>query len=135
MALARDAFLNESGQALIARHKGVDELFTPAGFSAFADDLLARMINPFLRDQISRVIRDPRRKLAWSDRFAGTMRAALEAGVTPRTYARGAAAALALLAAEEPGQTPAQLLTELWREPDPQGLRNTLIEMVLNSKV
>jgi len=76
MAFGREAFLEESGAALIARHKGLDPLFTPAGYQAYADDLLERMINPYLRDLIERVVRDPRRKLAWDDRLIGTMRLA-----------------------------------------------------------
>ena len=46
--LAREAFLEESGPALIARHRGVDPLFTPEGYRAYAEDLLVRMVNPYL---------------------------------------------------------------------------------------
>ena len=53
---------------------GPTPLFTPSGFAAFADDLLARMVNPFLADTIERAARDPRRKLAWDDRFIGLIR-------------------------------------------------------------
>ncbi len=113
MALARAAFLEESGPALIAKRGGVDPLFTPEGYRAYAEDLLTRMVNPFLRDAVGRVIRDPRRKLAWDDRLVGTMRLALDAGLTPRRFALGAAAALALVAAEEPGKLPDQLLAEI----------------------
>jgi len=79
MAFLRDAFLNESGQALIQKHAGVDELFTPSGFAAYADDLLERMTNPFLQDAVERVGRDPARKLGADDRLIGTMRQALHA--------------------------------------------------------
>ena len=98
MKLAREAFLDESGAALIARHQGLDPLFTPAGYQAYADDLLERMTNPYLRDRTERVIRDTPRKLSWDDRLIGTMRLALDAGVTPRRFALGAAAALETLA-------------------------------------
>ncbi len=98
MKLAREAFLEESGAALIARHQGLDPLFTRPGYQAYADDLLERMTNPYLRDRIERVIRDTPRKLAWDDRLIGTMRLALDAGVTPRRFALGAAAALETLA-------------------------------------
>ena len=97
VALMRAAFVEESGAALIRRHRGVDPLFTPAGYTAYADDLLERMTNPYLRDTIDRVTRDTDRKLGWSDRFIGTMRLALENDVDPRRYALGAAAALVTL--------------------------------------
>lgn len=89
MSVARAAFIEECGAGLIRRHAGVDPLFTPAGFQAYADDLLERMINPFLSDSVARVIRDPQRKLGWDDRFIGAMRLALAAGVKPERLARG----------------------------------------------
>jgi mannitol-1-phosphate 5-dehydrogenase len=97
MAFLRDAFVDESGAALIAKHQGVDPLFTLEGFRRHADDLLQRMVNPFLRDTAERVGRDPRRKLGWDDRLIGTIRLALERGVRPWRYCVGAAAALACL--------------------------------------
>jgi mannitol-1-phosphate 5-dehydrogenase len=96
----RDAFLEESGASLIRKHAGVDPLFTPDGYRAFADDLLERMTNPFLMDTVERVARDPERKLGWDDRLIGTMRLALGQGVEPRRYAIGAAAALDALGRE-----------------------------------
>ena len=94
MAYARAAFLVESGAALSKKYAGVDELFTSDGYRAYADDLLKRMVNPFLRDTAERVGRDPARKLGWDDRLIGTMRLALAQGITPQRYALGAAAAL-----------------------------------------
>jgi mannitol-1-phosphate 5-dehydrogenase len=93
----RRAFVEESGAALIHRYHDLDPLFTPAGYAAYADDLLVRMCNPYLADTIERVGRDVERKLGWDDRLVGTMRLALAAGVTPRRYALGAAAALVAL--------------------------------------
>jgi len=121
MAFLRAAFIEESGAALIRRHAGVDPLFTPEGYAAYADDLLARMTNPYLGDTADRVGRDPARKLGWDDRLVGTMRVALSAGITPRRYALGAAAALAtihpaLLERDAPAEA---LLTPLWREAAP----------------
>ena len=98
VALMRAAFVEESGEALVRRHRGIDPLFTPDGYTVYADDLLERMTNPYLRDTIDRVTRDTDRKLGWSDRFVGTMRLALENDVEPRRYALGAAAAVATLA-------------------------------------
>jgi len=97
LTFVRTAFLEESGEALIRKHAGRDRLFTPAGYREYVDDLLARMTNPHLQDSIERVGRDPQRKLGWDDRLVGTLRLALRQRVTPRRYAMGAAAALAML--------------------------------------
>ncbi|MCC6167765.1 MAG: hypothetical protein IT329_11100 [Caldilineaceae bacterium] len=117
-AFLRAALVEESGAALIRKYAGVDPFFTPAAFARFADDLLARMVNPFLRDTTARVGRDPARKLGWDDRLVGAMRLALAHGIRPRRYALGAAAALRALDAQA---TPALLLPALWRPaaPDP----------------
>ena len=101
MALAREAFLEESGAALCRKYAGLDPLFTETGFTAYADDLLERMVNPHLMDTVERITRDPRRKLAWNDRLVGTMRLCLSQGVEPKRFARGAAAALNALATED----------------------------------
>ena len=93
----RAAFVQESGEALVRRHAGKDPLFTREGYCEYADDLLARMINPFLRDSVERVGRDPQRKLGWDDRLVGTLRVALEQGIKPARHAFGTAAALAAL--------------------------------------
>ncbi|MCX7708173.1 MAG: hypothetical protein N2204_09210, partial [Anaerolineae bacterium] len=130
MAFLRAAFIEESGAALIRRHAGVDPLFTPEGYAAYADDLLARMTNPYLGDTAERVGRDPQRKLGWDDRLIGTMRVALAQGIEPRRYAIGAAAALAVLfprLLSEDASLPA-LCTPLWAEaaPDPQEVEAVL---------
>lgn len=132
MKLAREAFLLESGAALIAKHKGFDPLFTPAGYQAYAEDLLARMTNPYLRDRTERVIRDTRRKLSWDDRLIGTMRLALDAGIAPLRFALGAAAALETL--EGSNDSPAQL-NELWPAADqPPGRKSQLISLVAEAR-
>ncbi len=112
---ARSAFVEESGAALCRRHAGLDPLFTPAGYRAYVEDLMVRMVNPHLRDSVERVTRDPRRKLGWEDRLVGTMRLAREQGVTPARYAVGAAAALRLLAAAE-SVPEKRLLETLWSD-------------------
>ncbi len=99
---ARAAFLEESGAALIKKYAGIDPIFTPDGFKGYVDDLMDRMLNPYLRDQVERVIRDPVRKLGRDDRLIGTMRICLSQGVTPEKYARGACAALRFLWKEQP---------------------------------
>ena len=116
MKLAREAFLNESGAALIRKYgKLNDELFTLSGFTAYVDDLLVRMTNPFLKDAVSRITRDPERKLGWDDRSIGTMRLALSQGISPVIFARGARlAALELAGSEAVARTK---LAELWPKP------------------
>ena len=93
----RAAFIKESGEALIRRHSGLDPLFTREGYREYAEDLLERMLNPYLQDTMERVGRDPERKLGWDDRLAGTIRIALGQGIAARRFAVGAAAALAVL--------------------------------------
>jgi mannitol-1-phosphate 5-dehydrogenase len=109
----RRAMLDEVGDALIARYVGVDALFTPAGFAAYTDDLLTRMVNPYLADQVERVARDPARKLGWEDRLVGAMRLSLSAGTFPRRLGVGAAAAYTRLDPTAEEIAP-QRLTSLW---------------------
>jgi mannitol-1-phosphate/altronate dehydrogenase len=95
IATARAAFLDESGAALVRKHGALgDPLFTAAGFAAYAEDLLARMVRPTLNDLIARVTRDQVRKLGYDDRFFGAMRLALQYGIRPTHLAKGAAAAV-----------------------------------------
>ncbi|MBN1557565.1 MAG: hypothetical protein JW951_05400 [Lentisphaerae bacterium] len=114
-AFCRAAFMEESGGALIGKYAGCDELFTESGYTAYVDDLMLRMLNPWLRDQVARIIRDPRRKLAWNDRLIGTMRLALSQGIEPLRYAAGARAALNLL--EAAGPAPVDF-KQLWPDAD-----------------
>ncbi len=87
---AEGVFLEESGAPLIRRHAATgDPLFTEGGYAAYADDLLARMVNPWLFDRVDRIIRDPARKLGWDDRLFGTMRLSLEAGIPPVGHGPG----------------------------------------------
>jgi mannitol-1-phosphate/altronate dehydrogenase len=133
LPFARAAFIEESGATLIRKHIGVDQLFTSDGYKDFCDDLLERMINPFLVDITERVTRDTERKLGWNDRLVGTMRVALEQGIKPHRYAFGTAAALVRF---EPiileGKIPTgNILDELWQEDSPnQYERNQLITLI-----
>jgi len=95
MSIARAAFIDESGAAMIQRHGALnDPLFSRAGYAAYAEDLLARIVRPNLNDLIARVTRDQVRKLGYDDRFFGTMRLALGFGIRPIHLAQGAAAAV-----------------------------------------
>jgi len=98
MRIGRDAFLQESGAALVKKYAYLgDELFTEAGYKGFAEDLLERMTNPYLGDTIARVTRDVVRKLEMDGRIFGTMQLALEHGVEPKNMALGAMAGIAVL--------------------------------------
>ena len=98
MRVAKEAFLTESGSALIDKYASVgDALFTEAGYRHYAEDLLERMTNPYLGDTTDRAARDVVRKLGISDRIFGTMALALEHGIEPKNMATGALAGVALL--------------------------------------
>ena len=116
LGFIRDAFLKESGEALIRKYAGKDRLFTPEGFREYALDLLERMTNTYLHDSVERVGRDPHRKLGWDDRLVGTLRVALHQHVVPRRYALGAAAAAATLepAFLQAGMPVVDLMAPIW---------------------
>jgi len=134
LEIGRQAFMDESGASLMRKHGGADPLFTQQGWAAYADDLLQRMTNPWLHDRVARIIRDPLRKLGWSDRFFGTMRLALEQGIVPRLMALGAAAALACVQEQEnDGSPPRELLARVWGS-DATGVhREACIQLVMES--
>ena len=95
MTIAHNAFLHESGRALIKKYAHLnDELFTQEGFREYAEDLLRRMTNQYLQDTTERAGRDPIRKLGFNDRIFGTMNLALEQDIEPLNMAYAAAAAV-----------------------------------------
>ena len=101
MAIAHNAFINESGQALIKKYESLnDELFTRAGFKEYAEDLLERMTNQYLQDTTERAGRDPIRKLGSNDRIFGTMNLAIDYGIEPLNMAYAAAAGIQYLLRE-----------------------------------
>lgn len=115
MGLVERAFLEESGAALCRKYADADPLFSEDGWKAYVADLLERMTNPHLRDKVTRIVRDPKRKLGWNDRLIGTMRLALANGVQPVLYAKGAAAALAMLSEEQTDADLREVLEGCWR--------------------
>lgn len=115
----RDAFVLESGTALTRKYEGVDPLFTPGGYAAYAEDLLARMTMRSLSDTVARVGRDPERKLGYDDRLIGTLRLCLGLGSEGARFAFGAAAAFAWKNAEATDDTDIYgELTRLWGRED-----------------
>ena len=129
MKIAKDAFLTESGAALIKKYAHPwDELFTDAGYEEYAEDLLTRMTNPYLADTVSRVSRDLVRKLGLNERIFGTMQLALEYGIEPKNMALGAIAGIALLLQKSHEyKVPRALRFDDWR-----GLEEKQIGQVLN---
>jgi mannitol-1-phosphate 5-dehydrogenase len=132
LSFLRAAFIEESGRALVESYRGIDPLFTPEGFRAYAEDLLSRMTNPHLGDTVERVGRDVRRKLGWNDRLVGTIRMALRAGIAPHRF--GFAAGCALLALErglaDPARPAAPFLEEIWGEPAPASERPAVLALI-----
>lgn len=134
MRIARDAFINESGAALIKKYASLnDGLFTEAGYKAYAEDLLDRMTNPYLSDPIDRAARDPQRKLSPNDRIFGTMQLALEYGIEPVNMAKGAAAGIKYLAKTESKPTDAQslkkIVADIWAQSDSR-FKSEIIRLV-----
>ncbi len=137
----RRAFVDESGAALVRKHGSLgDPLFTPEGWRAYAEDLLARMTNPFLHDKVERICRDPQRKLGYGDRLFGTMRECLHHGVRPVLLARGALAAVRYRVARERGcavcavalgkRDVAATLRALWEGEADDGLQEECLALV-----
>jgi mannitol-1-phosphate 5-dehydrogenase len=116
MEFAKCAFLDECGKALCRKWDGSDELFTEKGFKEYADDLLLRMVNPFLQDSIPRILRDLPRKLSWEDRVVGTMRLAMKQGIKPEKLAKGAALSAVSLFGNDKAAI-REGLAELWPKP------------------
>ena len=101
MQEVRHAFLDESGATLVARYGRLgDDLFTASGFQSYVNDLLRRMTNSYLSDTIDRAVRDPARKLGWSDRLFGAIRFCMANGVASPSLAVGAMAGLQMMSGE-----------------------------------
>ncbi len=129
MQIARKAFLQESGAALIKKYAHLrDELFTEAGFRDYAEDLLERMTNPYLADTVARVSRDLVRKLGLNERIFGTMQLTLEYSIEPRNMALAALAGIAVLLKRAPEYNlPKDLHFGDWRRLD-----DAKIEKIIN---
>ncbi len=129
MQVAREAFIAESGGALIRKHASLgDELFTASGYRYYAEDLLERITNPYLADTTARAARDVVRKLGVHDRVYGTMALAMEHDIEPKNMAIGALAGVAMLltgAAEH--DLPDELHSLNWRTLDARSLTQLLM--------
>jgi mannitol-1-phosphate 5-dehydrogenase len=121
METVRRSFIEEAGVGLRQKYNQIeDSLFTEDGFRDHAEEALVRMVNPFLRDPVARVTRDPVRKLGWDDRLLGAMRLALDAGVQPAILARGAALALKFACEENNWTSMEEGLGQIWQNVTPK---------------
>ncbi len=116
MQFGRQAFVDESGVALCRKWAGTDALFTQAGYKEYAEDLLVRMTNPFLRDAVTRIVRDLPRKLSWNDRMTGTIRVVLSQDVKPVKLAAVGRLASAQLFGDDPAAM-RKGFAEIWPQP------------------
>lgn len=109
---------DESCHALSAKHG-----LPLADLEDHRADLIRRYHNRALGDQVSRVARDPIRKLGPNDRLIGSAEMCLSRGVTPDHIAFAVAAAIRYDLADDPA---AQSLQQLRRE---RGLDGVLAEV------
>lgn len=114
----RDAVVAAMSEA----QKGIASLYGEAfaGGPAHLQENLDRFDNAAINDSISRVARDPSRKLSPEDRLLGAARLAWEAGVYPHQLLRAAAAAYCF---SDPADA---LAAELQKEIHAIGMRPTL---------
>jgi len=92
-----DAATRESAAAVIARHG-----FDPNWTEDYRASFLEAMKSPFLPDEISRVIREPLRKLTREERLVGPAMLACEFGRSPEALAKVIASALVLRNPSDP---------------------------------
>ncbi|MCF6269878.1 MAG: hypothetical protein L3J41_09215 [Melioribacteraceae bacterium] len=141
------AFQKESGAFLLKKYDHInDTLFTQEGFLNYGNDLLERMTNPYLKDEVQRICRDPLRKLGYSDRLVGTIREALKQGVTANTIAKGVLAGLCYLIKERIDigiDMPSNIyglnknyiftiLTHIWKDDEDDGLKENCLNLIIS---
>ena len=80
--------MEESGEVLIRRYGFDKELH-----AAYIEKILGRFANPYLRDEIDRVARQPIRKLGENDRLIKPLLGTIEYGTENKTLLKGIAAA------------------------------------------
>ncbi len=140
-------FQKESGAFLLKKYKNFDDaLFTDKGFSFYGEDLLERMTNPYLKDEVQRICRDPLRKLGYSDRLVGTIREALKQDVSANTLAKGVVGGLCYLINEKidigipiPRSISElneniikDMLTHIWMVTEDDGLKENCLNIIIS---
>ena len=87
-AVVQGALWEEAGAALIRKHK-----FDEGEYRQYVEKIMKRFANPRLKDEVTRVGRDPLRKLAKGDRLLGPTEMALQYGLPTDNLSKGIAAA------------------------------------------
>ncbi|MDO6685758.1 MULTISPECIES: mannitol-1-phosphate 5-dehydrogenase [unclassified Agarivorans] len=82
------AAMQESGEVLIRRYQ-----FDPTAHAAYIEKILGRFANPYLRDEVDRVGRQPIRKLSPQDRLIKPLNGTLEYQLPNSHLIKGIAAA------------------------------------------
>ncbi|MBC8135846.1 MAG: hypothetical protein H8F28_08180, partial [Fibrella sp.] len=96
-------------------------VFATRALEAFTGDLLTRFRNPYLKDTVLRVARDPLRKLSRNERLVGAALFCEQHGVEPVYVSRAIAAALHFSPPEDAG---AAIIQQSLQE---TGLETTLV--------
>ncbi len=143
--LGEKAFQDECGAFLLKKYRHLNEpLFTKAGFDFYGSDLLKRMTNPFLRDEVARICRDPQRKLLYHDRFLGTIREAFLQNISAKIIARAVIAGIYYVILEKIDlgfDLPARIsdldlkqiktiLIKLWQDEEDDGFKNEALDLI-----
>ncbi|OOO00427.1 MAG: mannitol-1-phosphate 5-dehydrogenase [Epulopiscium sp. Nele67-Bin004] len=112
------AAMVESGNGLIKKY-GFDE----AAHHAYIDKIIARFKNTHLKDDVTRVGREPLRKLSPSDRLIKPMQTALSYNLPVDNLMTGAAAALHFVSKDDPQSL------QLKKDLEEKGIKNVLKEV------
>ena len=91
------AAMQESGAVLINRYG-----FVPEVHAAYIEKILGRFANPYLRDEVERVGRQPIRKLSANDRLIKPLNGTLEYNLPNDHLIKGIAAAFLFKCDEDP---------------------------------
>lgn len=89
--------MEESGAVLIQRYG-----FDPVQHAAYIEKILSRFENPYLRDDVERVGRQPLRKLSAGDRLIRPLLGTLEFGLPHSNLVKGIAAAMCYRNQQDP---------------------------------
>ncbi|WP_105720352.1 mannitol-1-phosphate 5-dehydrogenase [Cronobacter dublinensis] len=119
--------MEESGAVLIKRY-GFDD----AKHAAYIEKILGRFENPYLKDDVERVGRQPLRKLSAGDRLIKPLLGALEYGLPHQNLVLGIAAAMHFRSADDPQ---AQELAQLIADKGPQAALAQVSGLDANSDV
>ncbi|EOV9658001.1 mannitol-1-phosphate 5-dehydrogenase [Cronobacter turicensis] len=119
--------MEESGAVLIKRY-GFDD----AKHAAYIEKILGRFENPYLKDDVERVGRQPLRKLSAGDRLIKPLLGTLEYGLPHQNLVLGIAAAMHFRSEDDPQ---AQELAQLIADKGPQAALAQVSGLDANSNV